>query len=64
MNNKDFLLKGLDYLYNLPPSKWNPAVVTAFKVRLLPKLITYISGETEKMEKDIVAIAQEIFEPF
>ena len=61
MDNKDFLLKGLDYLYNLPPSKWNPAVVAAFKIRLLPKLKAYIAGETKK---DIVAVAEEIFQPF
>ena len=41
--NKQYLLTGLDYLYDLKPSKWNEAVTTKFKWKFLPKLIEAIS---------------------
>jgi hypothetical protein len=45
--NKHELLKGLDYMYALPPSKWNLAIITRFKTKLMPHLIYFISGSPD-----------------
>lgn len=49
---KTKLLKGLDYLYQLPPSKYTPDLVTRFKWKLLPDLITFISASEDRPELD------------
>lgn len=73
--NKDQLLKSLDYLYNLPPSKWNLAFVTRVKVKLLPHIIKFVKEpeeseeskksakfeKTEKTEKTGIEFAKELF---
>jgi hypothetical protein len=38
------LLVALDYLYQLPPSKWNVAIITGFKLKVLEPLMTFISA--------------------
>jgi hypothetical protein len=48
MSSKDHLLKSLDFLYKLPPSKFSPALVTRFKWNLLPELITFISASPDQ----------------
>ena len=63
---KDQLLKGLDYLYQKPPSEWNPAVITRFKARLLPKLMMFITNaedqkEDQKDNEPLSAVAESIF---
>jgi hypothetical protein len=50
---KDHLLKSLDYLYQTPPSKFTPALITRFKWNLLPLLITFISASPEQPQLDI-----------
>ena len=45
---KDELLKGLDYCYNRPPSKWDPSFVFRFKSNLLPKIIMFISASEDQ----------------
>lgn len=54
---KDHLLKSLDYLYNLPPSKYTPLIITRFKWNLLPELMTFISASEDRSELDRPEIA-------
>jgi len=61
---KDKLLKSLDYLYNLPPSKFTPALITRFKWNLLPELIEFISASEDKPElvkPDTFETAEKLF---
>ena len=63
---KDQLLKGLDYMYQLPPSKWDPVIITRFKARLLPKLMMFITNaedqkEDQKDNEPLSAVAENIF---
>ena len=44
---KQHLLKSLDFLYQTPPSKFTPALITRFKWNLLPDLITFISASPD-----------------
>jgi hypothetical protein len=46
---KDKLLKSLDYLYQLQPSKYNTAVITRFKWNLLPDLIMFITKAQDQL---------------
>jgi len=57
---KDELLKGLDFCYNRPPSKWDPAFVFRFKTKLLPKIITFISGSPDWVDPDAGLVTPEI----
>ena len=63
---KDQLLKGLDYMYNLKPSQWNPVIIARFKARLLPKLMMFITNaedqkEDQKDNEPLSAVAENIF---
>ena len=49
---KDHLLKSLDYLYQTPPSKFTPALITRFKWNLLPLLIEFISASPDQPQLD------------
>jgi hypothetical protein len=49
---KQHLLKSLDYLYQTPPSKFTPALITRFKWNLLPELITFISAAKDQPQLD------------
>lgn len=50
--NKDKLIKSLEYLRELPPSKWNPVIITRFKLNVLDDLIEYIKtdGKIDQVE--------------
>lgn len=56
---KDKLLKSLDYLYQLPPSKYTPALVARFKWKLLPNLITFISAADDQPDLDKTAMPED-----
>ena len=56
MMDKDYLLKGIKYMEDLPPSKWNEALVMMIKTKWLPRFKKFVSGE-----KEISEVAEEIF---
>jgi len=45
---KQYLLKGLDYLYKLAPSKMDMYIFARFKRNLLPALHSFISAADEQ----------------
>ena len=67
---KAYLLKGLSWLYELPPSQWNVAIILKFKSVFLPKLIKFVNDAPDQnfvetkveTKKDIVDVAKEIFD--
>ena len=62
MKNK--LLKGLDYMYQTPPSKWSLPLILRFKANLLPELIEFVTNAEDqpaKDQQDISAVAEELF---
>jgi len=60
MGTKDKLLKSLDYLYELSPSKYNTAVITHFKWNLLPDLIMFITKSDDIPEETKELTSEEL----
>ena len=60
MSEKEYILKGLKLIEEVKPSeagRW-----LSFKVKFLPRLISFVNGEKFEEKKDIVEEAKEIFE--
>lgn len=63
MENK--LKEAIRRLDELPPSKWNPAVIFQVKRWLFPRIIAYMDGyreeKTEKTEQSQEEMVDEVF---
>ena len=62
MKTQQELLKALDYLYKLPPSKWDLPMITRFKRFVLDDLIMFVTKSDVADEKGAtMEEAEEIF---
>jgi hypothetical protein len=60
MTEKEYILKGLKMIEEVKPSdagRW-----LSFKIKFLPRLISFINGEKFEEKVDIVEEAEKIFE--